>query len=120
MRTCLVQLIVGCFCIVLLGSCGTTTPNSAFPTAEAVTAARSGSESSDVATFERGRKIYTTACTECHVARPIAHYSVAQWHHYVSIMAPRAGLKPQDQAAVEAYVVAARESLPNSPAQDSR
>lgn len=65
-------------------------------------------------TLERGRKIYTTSCTECHVARPVANYSVAQWRHYVEIMAPRAGLPPQDRAALEAYLIAARESLPPS------
>ncbi|HEY3661860.1 MAG TPA: hypothetical protein VGL24_01770 [Chthoniobacterales bacterium] len=113
MKTRVAQLIVASFCGILLGSCGTN-PNAAFPTAHAVTAARGEKEGSDFATLERGRKIYTTACTECHVARAISHYSVAQWHHYVSIMAPRAGLKPQDQAAVEAYVVAARKSLSHS------
>ena len=46
------------------------------------------------------------------MARTIANYTPAQWRHYLSIMAPRAGLKPQDQAAVEAYVIAVRESLP--------
>lgn len=92
-------------------SCGTN-PNSAFPTAYAVAPRVGEGRIADVATLDRGRKIYTTRCTECHVARPIAHYSVAQWHHYVGIMAPRAGLKPQDKAAVEAYVIAARESLP--------
>jgi mono/diheme cytochrome c family protein len=92
-------------------SCGTN-PNSAFPTAQAVAARVGEGQIADVATLERGRKIYTTSCTECHVARPIAHYSVAQWRHYVSIMAPRAGLKPPDKAAVEAYVIAARESRP--------
>jgi len=46
------------------------------------------------------------------VARPIADYSVASWRHYVEIMAPRAGLQTSDRAALEAYVVAARQSLP--------
>ena len=103
-------LALGMFCLLALGSCETN-PNAAFPTALAV-ATHAGGKNVDVSTLERGRKIYTTSCTECHVARTIAHYSVAQWRHYVSIMAPRAGLKPQDRAAVEAYVIAARESLP--------
>ena len=43
----------------------------AFPTAHTV-AARAGERPiADVATLERGRKIYTTRCTDCHVARPI-------------------------------------------------
>ena len=59
----------------------------------------------------------TRQVAQRHVARPIADYSVASWRHYVAIMAPRAGLQPNDRAALEAYVVAARESL--SPASAS-
>ena len=105
------QLVAIGFCSLALGSCETN-PNVAFPTAHTVAARVGEGQIADVATLDRGRKIYTTSCTECHVARPIAHYSAAQWRHYVSIMAPRAGLKPQDRTAVEAYVIAARESLP--------
>lgn len=98
-------------CAFVICSCETN-PSRTFPTAHTVAVRVGEGQSVDVATLERGRKIYTTSCTECHVARPIAHYSVKQWQHYIGIMAPRAGLKPQDQAAVEAYVIAARESLP--------
>ncbi len=101
---------LGALCTLSFGSCESH-PDTAFPTARAVAAPASGGNNLDVATLERGRKIYTTSCTECHVARPIAHYSVAQWHHYVEIMAPRAGLQPNDRAALEAYVIAARESV---------
>lgn len=100
------------FCILAFGSCESH-PDTAFPTAHTVAARARDRYSPDIVTLERGRKIYTTSCTECHVARPIADYSVAQWRHYVSIMSPRAGLKPHDRAAVETYVVAARESLPS-------
>ncbi|HEX4666999.1 MAG TPA: hypothetical protein VH207_10390 [Chthoniobacterales bacterium] len=99
-------------CLFTLGSCGTN-PNMAFPPAQTVPTRTGAGQSANIATLERGRKIYTTSCTECHVARPIAKYSVSQWHHYVGIMAPRAGLTPDDRAAVESYVVAARESLPD-------
>ncbi len=101
----------GALCLLALGSCESN-PNTTFPTARAVASHPSGGNDLDLATLERGRKIYTTSCTECHVARPIAHYSVAQWHHYVEIMAPRAGLLPKDRAALETYVIAARQSLP--------
>ncbi len=101
-------LALGLFCILAFGSCESS-PNAAFPTARTV-AGGGDKHPPDVATLERGRKIYTTRCTECHPARPIARYSVAQWHHYVSIMSPRAGLSPNDRAALEAYVVEARES----------
>lgn len=107
-RICLCGLSAVCF--FLLSGCQTS-PHAAFPTAQAVGSVSIGA---DVVTLERGRKIYTTSCTECHVARPVANYSVAQWRHYVEIMAPRAGLAPRDRAAVEAYLIAARESLPRS------
>lgn len=99
-------------CVVILGSCETSNPNVAFPTARMVAARSGASGNRDVALLERGRKLYTTSCTECHVARPIADYSVAQWQHYTRIMAPRAGLNQPDEAALEAYLVAARESVP--------
>src|SRR4029079_8758407 len=102
---------LGALCLLVTGGCETS-PNTAFPTASAVGGRSGAGQSPDIATLERGRKIYTTSCTECHVARPIADYSVARWRHYVGIMAPRAGLQPSDRAALEAYVVAARQSLP--------
>ena len=104
------------FCMLALGSCETH-PNVAFPTARAVSA-HSGVAKSDLMALERGRKIYTTSCTECHVARKIADYSVPQWRHYVDIMAPRAGLPSSDRAALEAYVLEARESLPQNSASN--
>jgi mono/diheme cytochrome c family protein len=97
-------------CLALLGGCQAG-PNVAFPTAQTLSGATAG-QGGDISTLERGRKIYTTSCTECHVARTIAHYSPAQWQHYVGIMAPRAGLKPSDRAALEAYLLAARASMP--------
>ncbi len=100
---------LGGFCMLALAGCES---NSAFPTAHALVASVGNRQRADVATLDRGRKIYTTSCTECHVARTITHYSVAQWRHYIGIMAPRAGLKPPDKAAVEAYVIAVRESAP--------
>ena len=103
------RFCLGAFCAVLLSACETN-PNSAFPTAQAVAATSAGRDA-DVKILARGRKIFTTACTECHVARPIAKLSVAQWRHTVAVMAPRAGLTTEDRAAVEAYVVAARRSI---------
>ena len=110
---------LGAVCLWTFGSCGTN-PSAAFPTAHTVAARTGNGQSTNIAALERGRKIYTTSCTECHVARPIAKYSVSQWHHYVGIMAPRAGLTPADRAAVESYVVAARESLPPGSSTSSR
>lgn len=98
------------FCAGGFSGCESS-PQTAFPTAQTV--ARSGAAPrADVAMLARGRKIFTTRCTECHVARPIAGYSVEQWRHNVSVMAPRARLNADDRAALEIYLIAARESLP--------
>ena len=95
---------------VIVG-CGTN-PDVAFPPAEKVVMRTGPRTSAELATLSRGRKIYTTACTECHVARRIGNYSIPQWRHYIRIMAPRAGLEPADQAALENYILKARQSLP--------
>ncbi len=88
-----------------------TDPSKAYPTASAVSASAKSGQSADLATLEHGRKIFTTRCTECHVARTIANYSIPQWRHYLGIMAPRARLGTDDRAALETYVIKARESL---------
>jgi mono/diheme cytochrome c family protein len=92
-------------------ACGVD-PNIAFPPPRRVFVNTGPQATADLATLERGRKIYTTSCTECHVARTIGHYSEEQWHYYIGIMAPRAGLQPNDRAALQAYLLAARRSLP--------
>lgn len=106
------SLALGACCALALSSCETS-PQIAFPTAQTM-AATGAARSADLATLSVGRKLYTTNCTECHVARPVAQYSVAQWRHIVGIMAPRAGLKPLDRAALEAYLITARKSVPQS------
>lgn len=107
-RLCLLALSAVCISVFI--GCQSS-PNTAFPAAQALAGAKAG-QSADISTLERGRKIYTTNCTECHVARSVAHYTPAQWRHYVEIMAPRAGLTPPDRAALETYLIAARESMP--------
>jgi mono/diheme cytochrome c family protein len=87
---------------LFLNSCATES-NPAFPTAE-VAGQKTGR---DVATLARGRTIYTTRCTECHVARPVAQFSTSQWRALVAKMAPRAKLDDTDRLAVESYLVAA-------------
>ena len=99
------------FCVLALGSCETN-PGVAFPTGRALTTRAGTGPSPSIETLDHGRKIYTTRCTECHVARSIGNYSIERWRYYVNIMAPRAGLEPSDRAALEAYLIAARQSMP--------
>ena len=100
----------GALSVFVLSGCQTS-PNAAFPTAEVIAQSRAGSRP-DLSTLTRGRKIYTTSCTECHVARPISELTAGQWTHIVEIMAPRANLTASDRAALEAYLLAARDTLP--------
>jgi cytochrome c5 len=94
----------------LLSSCQTT-PNKAFPTAEALVTT-GNAPATELSTLERGRHIFAMRCTECHVARPIAGLSAQQWRHAVASMAPRAGLQRTDRTALETYLLTARQSLP--------
>lgn len=96
-------------CVFGAVSCGTDSA-ALYPTATAIVGA-SPSHRGNKEAFALGRKIYTTRCTECHVARPIGQLTIAQWHHVVGIMAPRAELSQPEQSALEAYLVAARESM---------
>ncbi len=114
MKLCAVRWVtLGLSCLFLFGSCQSdlSDPRKAYPTASAVSASSKHGQSADLATLERGRKIYTTSCTECHVARTIANYSVPEWRRWIDVMAPRAHLAVNDRAALETYVIGARESL---------
>jgi mono/diheme cytochrome c family protein len=110
MRPCLtwLTLVLPC-CAILLDSCATTGVSD-FPTAQQIVSRR-GAGSAELPALERGRQIYASGCTECHVARPIARFSTDQWREIISAMAPRAGLQPDDRAALETYILSARASL---------
>jgi mono/diheme cytochrome c family protein len=97
-------------CLLLLDGCAGGS-NAAFPTAEEIVS-KGGAELVDAASLQRGRQIFATRCTECHVARRIDKYSVAEWNHFIGKMAPRAGLKPAERTALESYIIMARQSLP--------
>lgn len=60
--------------------------------------------------LEHGRDVFLRSCRECHTLQPIRKHSVDRWHEILAIMAPRARLSPDDRAALEAYLVAARRS----------
>ena len=95
---------------MLAAGCATD-PKEAFPTSKYLVANSTGNRVS-LDTLELGRKVFTTKCTECHVARSIKGYSTKRWRHYVGVMSPRAHLSLEEHAAVESYLVAARASLP--------
>ncbi|MGI9087362.1 MAG: hypothetical protein ACR2HH_06425 [Chthoniobacterales bacterium] len=98
---------LGALCGLFLSACRTAFQNTAPEVASLTTP---GSVGAPTAVLERGRKILTTRCTECHLQQPIQNYTVPQWHAIVRVMAPRAKLSEADRAALESYLVAARAS----------
>ena len=62
----------------------------------------------DLATLQRGRRLYAQRCIECHVLPPVWRYSANEWPRLVDSMAQRAALKPPERDAIVAYIRAAR------------
>lgn len=58
-------------------------------------------ESAEVVT---GKGIYTTKCTRCHEAKPLADWTAQQWVPIINRMAPKARLDDTEKANVTAYV----------------
>ena len=61
------------------------------------------------ATLQRGRELYTGRCTACHTPQPVAKYGAAKWGEILVEMSDEAKLSKTDEAAVVAYVLAARQ-----------
>ncbi len=54
-----------------------------------------------------GRNIYGGRCTSCHAPDSIGKYSLPRWREITEDMAPRAKLRPEQKAALMAYLEAA-------------
>lgn len=76
-----------------------------------VTAAMSGSGAPQE-TLDRGRRIYTGACTACHSADPVGKYSLSRWREIVGEMSERTKLTATDQSALLDYLAAAHKVGP--------
>lgn len=59
----------------------------------------------------RGYSLYQTQCAECHELKMPKDMRAGEWHVIVPGMAWNAGLTKSDEAAVEAYLVAASREL---------
>jgi len=62
----------------------------------------------DVATLRKGRTLLVHRCIECHTLPLLWHYKTEDWPEIVNSMAHRASLKPAEQDAVVAYILAVR------------
>ena len=76
-----------------------------------VTTAMAGTGSRQEA-LEKGRRIYTGACTACHAADPVGKYSVPRWREIVDEMSERTKLTEADQVALLDYIAAAHKVVP--------
>jgi len=93
--------------LVILASCQSELNNTAPPIAPAALNRKTNS-GLNMATLERGRNVFASRCIECHVLPAIPNYSADRWPRIVHWMSDRAALKPADQEAVIAYILAAR------------
>lgn len=59
------------------------------------------------AQLDFGRHVYATRCSKCHALPVPSHYDAVAWRNLMNDMAPQAGLKPAERAAVDAYVKSA-------------
>ena len=88
-----------------LGGCAVVSV--APPVTPALVAASGGKSAT---TLALGREMFAGRCTTCHAADPTGKYSVTRWREIVGDMAHRAKLDPSQEAALLAYITAAREA----------
>lgn len=81
------------------------------PVDEPLLAAARASGVADAARLARGREIYLDGCVRCHGLYRIERYSAAEWQQILPEMAREARLSEADEAAVGAYLAAARAHL---------
>ena len=65
----------------------------------------------DLSTLELGRRVYLMDCARCHGVEPISRYSESRWREILPRMGKESKLDAQQQAAVNAYVMAAHAFL---------
>ena len=89
---------------------GCETSGIAPPITPALVAASGGKKP---ALLAHGRELFTGRCTTCHSADPPSKYTGEKWREIVRDMAGRAKLSEEDQAAILAYLAAARGAAPS-------
>ena len=87
---------------VLIPACAPSTP----PAPDAAMSARSKVK---METLERGHAVYLGHCGRCHEHILPKDVSRADWHVVVPGMAWNAGITAKDEAALTAYIMAAKQ-----------
>jgi hypothetical protein len=62
----------------------------------------------DEQTLREGRRLFVSRCIECHTPPIVWYYAESDWPGIVHRMAGRASLKPAEQKAIVAYILAVR------------
>jgi mono/diheme cytochrome c family protein len=96
------RILAFCFVILFAGCAGPAAPN-VTPEMAAVTSGRPIT----MAQLQHGRVLFASRCIECHALPAVTSHSASEWPRLIGEMAGRANLKPADQQAVLAYVLAA-------------
>lgn len=65
----------------------------------------------DLSTLELGRQVYLMDCARCHSVEPISRYSESRWREILPRMGEESRLDAEEQAAVNAYIMAAHAFL---------
>jgi cytochrome c5 len=78
------------------------------------TAAMATTSGTDLSTLQRGHALYNSHCTRCHEPQLPATVQAADWHIVLPGMAWNAGLKPREERAILAYILAAKSAAPGS------
>jgi mono/diheme cytochrome c family protein len=86
---------------LLLAGCATRTA----PIPDAAMATRSGQS---YETLQRGHSVYLAHCGRCHEPILPADVSRSDWHVVVPGMAWNAGISEAEEAALTAYIIAAK------------
>jgi mono/diheme cytochrome c family protein len=107
-----VRWVLGGFaCALVLAGCASVA-DVAPPVTAAMVAVGAGASA---ATLEEGRRTFTTRCTSCHSADPVAGHSPSEWSGIVATMSARARLTPAQESALLAYLHAAPKVRPSPP-----
>jgi hypothetical protein len=87
----------------LLGGCVSTV-------APPITAAMQSHSGSSPQTLKSGRELFVYRCTNCHTIDPVGSHPMSFWRDSVRQMAARSKLTASEEAAILAYLSAARET----------
>ena len=87
---------------------GCETANYAPPVTTEMERTASAKKQINQSQLEHGRTLFVHRCIECHTLPPMWKYSREDWPQIVNDMAHRASLKPEERAAVIAYILAVR------------